>query len=107
MSRSVDKLDAVTKIMDEDIRAGRVEELKGESRIHGGERYLPPFVVTLKRKGSPRLVFDAATEYETVSLNKLLLQGPDMLNRLRHILLRLRERKVAVSGDIKGMFSKF
>ena len=46
ISKSVDKLDAVTKIMDEDIRAGHVEELKGESRIHGGEWYLPPFVVT-------------------------------------------------------------
>ena len=107
ISKSVDKLDAVTKIMDEDIRAGHVEELKGESRIHGGEWYLPPFVVTHKRKGTPRLVFDAAAEYETVSLNKLLLQGPDMLNRLKHILLRFRERKVAVSGDIKGMFQNF
>ena len=107
IKRSQTKLDAVLKIMEGDINAGNVEQLQSEKRVIGSDWYLPPFVVTHKRKGTPRLVFDAAAECDGISLNKLLLQGPDLLSGLRDVLLRFRERNVAVSGDIKGMFLNF
>ena len=42
-----------------------------------------------------------------MSLNKLLLQGPDLLRSLRNVILGFRERKVGISEDIKGMFLNF
>ncbi|VDI04377.1 Hypothetical predicted protein [Mytilus galloprovincialis] len=39
-----------------------------------------------------------------VSLNALLLQGPDLANNLIGVLLRFRTEKVALQGDIESMF---
>ena len=107
LARAPDKLATVVKIMDDDLKAGHVEQLKVESQQPGFQWYIPLFVVKHKRKGSYRLVYDAAAECEGVSLNKLLLQGPDFLSGLRNVLLGFRERKVGISGDIKGMFLNF
>ena len=38
-----------------------------------------------------------------MSLNKELLQGPDLANNLIGVLLRFREEQVAVMGDIEEM----
>ena len=102
--KSQEKTFAVCQIIEEDLKAGNVEQMAEEPRFKGSEWYLPPFVVTHKRKGTPRLVFDAAAECQSTSLNKLLLQGPDMLSKLRHVLLRFREKRVCITGDIKGIF---
>ena len=110
LKRSPDKLDTVLKIIENDfidLKSGHVEQLKDEKRSVGSDWYLPPFVVTHKRKLTPRLVYDAAAEFEGISLNKLLLQGPDLLSGLRQILLSFREKSVAVSADIRGMFLNF
>ena len=107
IQKNPEKLESVLKIMEKDIKAGHVEQLRLEKRETGSDWYLPPFVVTHKRKGTPRLVFDAAAEFEGVSLNKLLLQGPDLLCNLRGVLLKFREKKIAITADIQGMFLNF
>lgn len=56
---------------------------------------------------SIRVVFDSSAKYQDVSLNSVLLQGPDMLNSLVGILLRFRKEKVAITMDVQHMFYNF
>ncbi|KAJ0184295.1 hypothetical protein K1T71_000718 [Dendrolimus kikuchii] len=66
--------------------------------------YLPHFGIYHPQKRKLRVVHDAAAMNEGVSLNSLLLQGPDLLQNLLHILFRFREGRVALTADIKEMF---
>ena len=60
-----------------------------------------------KSKSTPvRIVFNSSQEYLGVSLNSILYKGPDAyLNNLVGLLLRWREDRIAVVGDIKKMFN--
>ena len=50
------------------------------------------------------MVFDASAEFKGESLNKHLLQGPDLTNSLTGVLCRFRKEPVAFMYDIEGMF---
>lgn len=67
--------------------------------------YLPLGVVVNPRKsGKVRVVWDAAATVRGVSLNSVLLKGPDLLQSLPTVLCRFRQREVAINADIKEMF---
>ena len=67
--------------------------------------YLPHHAVYHPRKPDKiRVVFDASAKYQNVSLNDVLLQGPDLTNSLAGVLTRFREEKVGFMGDISSMF---
>ncbi|XP_062707432.1 uncharacterized protein LOC134287995 [Aedes albopictus] len=84
------------------IRKMTVEELEAPcNRVW----YLPIFpVVNPNKPGKIRLVWDAAAKIHGVCLNSVLLKGPDLLVSLLSVLVRFREFRVAVSGDIREMY---
>ncbi|XP_055589038.1 uncharacterized protein LOC129741339 [Uranotaenia lowii] len=61
-------------------------------------------VLNEKKPDKVRLIWDAAAKVDGVSLNSTLMKGPDLISSLLAILFRYRERKVAISADIKEMF---
>ena len=70
--------------------------------------YLPLFAVYHPKKPDKvRCVFDSSAKCQGVSLNDVLLTGPDMLNNLLGVLMRFRQRPVAISADIEQMFYRF
>ena len=52
-----------------------------------------------------RLVWNSSQRYRGVSLNDLLLKGPDVLNQIRAVLLRFRSGVYAALGDIRKMYN--
>ena len=55
-----------------------------------------------------RVVFDSNCEFEGVSLNKVLLPGPDLMNNLCiGVLMRFRRENITVISDIEQMFHSF
>ncbi|XP_026003932.1 uncharacterized protein LOC113009687 [Astatotilapia calliptera] len=70
--------------------------------------YLPFFGVYHPQKpGNIRVVFDSSAKFQGVSLNDVLLKGPNMNNSLIGVLIRFREETVAVTADIQQMFHCF
>ena len=70
--------------------------------------YLPVFGVYHPQKPDQiRCVFDSSAQHEGISLNRVLLQGPDLINSLLGILLRFRKEVVAIAADIQQMFYSF
>ena len=66
--------------------------------------YLPHHAVYHPTKMKIRIVLDCSAEYQGVSLNSKLLQGPDLTNHLIGVFARFRQEPIAVIGDIKEMF---
>ncbi|XP_068120871.1 uncharacterized protein [Hyperolius riggenbachi] len=70
--------------------------------------YLPIFgVYHPKKPGQIRVVFDSSAKFEGISLNDVLLTGPDLNNKLLGVLLRFRKDTVALIADIQQMFHCF
>lgn len=68
-------------------------------------------VINLNKLAKLRIVFDAAAEFETTSLNKKFIQGPDVTNSMVGVLLRFLHGKVGhryVCGNkIKTLYVSF
>lgn len=52
-------------------------------------------------------MFDSSAQQHGVSLNSVLLTGPDLNNTLLGVLLRFRKDLIAVTADIRQMFYGF
>ena len=67
--------------------------------------YLPHHaVVTEKKPEKTRIVFDCAAKCEGESLNDKCYQGPDLNNKLLHVLLRFRQYRYAIMADVEAMY---
>ena len=51
-----------------------------------------------------RIVFDCAAQHRGVSLNQVLMQGPDLNNRLDAVLLRFQKESIVLVADVEAMF---
>ena len=70
--------------------------------------YLPLFgVYHPKKPDQIRGVFDSSAKFNGISLNNVLLTGPDLSNSLLDVLLRFRREMIAVTADIQHMFHCF
>ena len=69
--------------------------------------YLPHFGVCHPKKKSIRVVFDSSAEFNSVSLNRELLPGPDLMNSLLSVLMRFRRENYAIMCDVEQMFFSF
>ncbi|XP_042575337.1 uncharacterized protein LOC122136428 [Cyprinus carpio] len=84
-------------------RAGYATKISSEEAAQSTESwYLPHHLVT--HNGKHRVVFNCSYTYNGQNLNKFLLPGPTLGPSLLGVLIRFREHRVAISGDIKGMF---
>lgn len=61
-------------------------------------------VFTIHGKESSMWYFDCAAAFGDTSVNKELLQGPDLTNTLLAVLTRFRQGPVTFISDIEGMF---
>ncbi|XP_078493207.1 uncharacterized protein LOC144748758 [Ciona intestinalis] len=78
-----------------------MHELKTDRRVW----YLPHHPVMNPHKPDKlRVVFDCAAQHHGISINQVLMQGPDLVNSLVGVLTRFRREPVALVADIEGMF---
>ncbi|XP_073821253.1 uncharacterized protein [Musca autumnalis] len=100
--------DIFNKTISEYISKGYITKIANDRITSTKEKkvwYLPIFPVFNKDKpGKTRIVWDAAARAHGTSLNDMLMKGPDMLCSLPSILIRFREKAIAICGDIEQMF---
>ena len=109
LQRDKEKLSQCIQAMNKNLEAGYVEEIPSNKlkTIEGKVWYLPVFPVVHPKKNKLRLVFDSSASFKGTCLNDMLLQGPDLNNKLRGVLQRFRRGEVGFSTDIEAMFSQF
>ena len=94
--------------MKEILDNGYAEEVPKDDQPKAGcVSYIPHHGVYHPHKKKLRVVFDCSARCQGVSINDLLLQGPDLINGLVGILCRFRQERVAVVCDIRKMFYQF
>ena len=70
--------------------------------------YLPIFgVYHPKKPDQIRGVFDSSAQFDGISLNSVLLSGPDLTNSLLGVLLKFRREPIAITADVEQMFHCF
>ncbi|XP_038106872.1 uncharacterized protein LOC119766411 [Culex quinquefasciatus] len=108
LERSPELYDNVKKQIEDYQAKGYAHEATAEE-LNGTNNnkafYLPlNVVVNPKKPGKVRLVWDAAATVDGVSLNSMLVKGPDLLVPLVSVICGFRERRVAFGGDIREMY---
>ena len=95
-------------VMNDYVYKGYAVKLSEEEAASTSNRtwYLPHHGVINPNKAKVRVVYDAAAEFGGTSLNKELLQGPQLNNSLIGVLSRFRKDEVAVASDIESMFHR-
>lgn len=107
LQRKPEMKDHFLTFMDKIFENGHAE--LAPNLTEGEERwYLPIFGVYHPKKPSQiRVVFDSSAQHDGVSLNNVLLTGPDLNNTLLGVLIRFRKEPVAITADIQKMFHCF
>ena len=94
--------------MNANIDKGYVQKLKPEEASDSPSWYLPhvPVLHEDRETAEVCIVFDSAVSYKGTSLNDTMLTGPKLQRDVLEVLLRFRQKPVALVADIKEMFSQ-
>ena len=110
LKRDSEQAEAYCKQMEEMESMGFARKLSKEEidSYQGPVHYIPHHAVlrTEKRSTPVRIVFNSSSSYQGHTLNDYWKKGPDMLNGIFGVVLRFRERQVAVMGDISKMYHR-
>ena len=93
--------------MKEMIDKGQAERVPDDELqlTNGRVWYIPHHGVYHPQKPDKILVvFDASAEFKGESLNRHLLEGPDLTNSLNGVLCRFCKEPIAFTCDVEGMF---
>ena len=72
---------------------------------HGKTWYLPHHGVYSPNKPEKlRVVLDCGAKFKGLSLNHILLSGPDLTNQIVGVLSRFRQDQIGIMADIQSMF---
>ena len=74
---------------------------------YGGPVHYLPYREVIKPDSTStplRIVINSSAQFRGHNMNEYLAKGPDMLNNLAGVLMRFREKYVAIAGDISQMF---
>ena len=99
-----------TAFMQDLIEKGYAEKVREDQQpSEDGRRWYIPHhgVYHPKKPEKIRVVFDCSATYMGQSLNKHLLQGPDLTNSLVGVLCRFRQEAIAFMCDLEAMFHQF
>lgn len=85
------------------IEKGYARELSAHEKTNFTDKsfYVPLFFINQKRL---RLIWDLAAKIDGKSVNDFLMRGGTQYNDLLQILIRARENKVIITGDVSEMF---
>ena len=102
----LDKYEAeIQKLLDKSYAEPMVDTESGFQNSSSKTWYLPHHaVISDKKPGKLRVVFDCAARYQGESLNDKCKQGPDLNNKLVHVLLRFRQHELAIMADVEAMY---
>ncbi|XP_062538392.1 uncharacterized protein LOC134206680 [Armigeres subalbatus] len=108
LSKNPDLYDNVRQLILDYQNKGYAHKLTKEESMDSDPRrvwYLPLGIVLNPNKpGKLRVIWDAAAKVENISLNSMLMKGPDLTTSLITVLQRFRQRQFAIAADIKEMF---
>ena len=103
LQRDPELREAYRRTIETDLAKGYIKRLTKEETADQAKCawYLPhhPVLNTNNKPGKVRRVSDAPAKYQGSSLYSHHVSGPDLLNNLVGIFVRLREETIALSGD--------
>ncbi|XP_033119891.1 uncharacterized protein LOC117119180 [Anneissia japonica] len=93
-----------SRAIDDMVEKGFAKKLTEEEKgtYHGPVHYIPHHAVMRPESASTpiRIVFNSSSVCEGSSLNDYWGKGPDLLRNLMGVIMRFREFKIAVAGEI-------
>jgi hypothetical protein len=75
-----------------------------ESASQNEKIWYLPHHTDMKKPKKLRIVYDCAAQYYDESLHDKCRQGPDLNNKLMHVLLRFRQHEYAIMADVEAMY---
>ena len=106
LKRDPEVLQEYNAVFMEQSAKGMIEDVTDEMLPAGGVNFIPHHAVIRRDKETTklRIVFDASSKTEGVSLNECLNSGPCLVPNLSDVLLRFRCHQIALISDIEKAF---